>query len=137
MVPPDTALELVEVMRAMVTVVTGTSNLGGPLAMEFSMADGPIAFHNENYVQSWLQDTVEAHQLLLDKTVCFAMSDFGGTHAALRLMITCAIRRYGISRSAPSPQISADRTLLMHIGPFEHEITETWAFFWTHKHSIN
>jgi hypothetical protein len=80
MVPPDTALELVEVIRAMVPVVTGTGNLGAPLAMEFSMADGPLASRNEKYVHSWLQDTVEAHQLLLDRIVCFATSDFGGTH---------------------------------------------------------
>jgi hypothetical protein len=52
-------------------------------------------YRNENYVHSWLLDTVEAHQLLLDKIVCFAMSDFGETHAAFRLMITCAVRRYG------------------------------------------
>jgi hypothetical protein len=77
MVPPDITLELVEV-RAMVTVVTGTSNLGAILVMDFSMADGPPASHNVNYVHYWLQDTVEAHQLLLDKIVCFAMSDFGG-----------------------------------------------------------
>jgi hypothetical protein len=38
---------------------------------------------------------VEAHQLLLDKIVCFAMSDFGRTHPAFRLMITYAVRRYG------------------------------------------
>jgi hypothetical protein len=79
MVPPDTAPEHVEVIRAMVPVVTGTSNLGAPLVMDFSMADGPPASHNENYVHSWLQDIIEAHQLLLDKIVCFAMSDFGGT----------------------------------------------------------
>jgi hypothetical protein len=78
MVPPDTTSKLVEVIRATVPVVTGTSNLGAPLAMDFSMADGPPASHNENYVHSWLQDSVEAHQLLLDKIVCFAMSDFGG-----------------------------------------------------------
>jgi hypothetical protein len=36
----------------------------------------------------------EAHQLLLDMIFCFAMSDFGGTQAAFRLMITCAVRRY-------------------------------------------
>jgi hypothetical protein len=93
MVPPDTAPELVEVIRAMVSVVTCTSNLGAPLAMDFSMADGPPSSHNENYVHSWLQDTVEAHQLLLDKIVCSAVSDFEGTHAAFRLMITCAARR--------------------------------------------
>jgi hypothetical protein len=75
MVPPDTAPELVEVMRTMVPVVTGTSILGAPLAMDFSMVDGPPASHNENYVHSWLQDTVEAHQLLLDKIVCFTMRD--------------------------------------------------------------
>jgi hypothetical protein len=95
MVPPNTAPELVEVMRAMVPVVTGTSNLGAPLAMDFSMAHGPPTSFNENYIRSWLQDTVEAHQILLDKIVCFAMSDFGGIHAASRLMLTCAIRRYG------------------------------------------
>jgi hypothetical protein len=64
MVPPDTAPELVEVIRAMVPVVTGTSNLGAPLAMSFFMVDGPPASHNDNYIQSWLQDTVEAHHLL-------------------------------------------------------------------------
>jgi hypothetical protein len=69
MVPSDTTLELVEVIRAMVPVVTGTTKLGAPLAMDFSMAYGPPASHNENYVHSWLQDTVEAHQLLLDKIV--------------------------------------------------------------------
>jgi hypothetical protein len=95
MVPPDTAPKLVEVIRAMVPVVTGTSNLGAPLAMDFSMVDGPPTSHNENYVHSWLHDTVEAHPLLLDKIVCFTMSDFGGTHAAFRLMITCVVPRYG------------------------------------------
>jgi hypothetical protein len=94
MVPPDTAPELFEVIRAMVPVVTCTSNLGAPLAMDFSMADGPRASRNENHVHSWLEDTVEARQLLLNKIVCFAMSDFGETHAAFRLMITCAVRRY-------------------------------------------
>jgi hypothetical protein len=62
-------------------------NIGVPLAMNFSMAHGPPTSHKENYIHSWLQDTVEAHQLLLDKIVCFAMSNFGGTHAASRLMI--------------------------------------------------
>jgi hypothetical protein len=52
MVTPDTALDLVEVIRAMVPVVTGTSNLGAPLAMGFSMADGPPASHNKNYFHS-------------------------------------------------------------------------------------
>jgi hypothetical protein len=80
MVPPDTTHEVVEVIRAMVPVITGTSNLGTPLALAFSMADGPPASHNENYaVHSWLRDTLEAHELLLDKIVCFAMSDFGET----------------------------------------------------------
>jgi hypothetical protein len=69
MVPPDTTHEVVGVIRAKVPVVSGTSNLGPPLAMDFSMADGPPASHNENYVHSWLQDTVEAHHLLLDKIV--------------------------------------------------------------------
>jgi hypothetical protein len=58
--------------------------------------------------------TVEAHQLLMDKFVCFAMSDFGGTlHAAMG------------SCSAPSPQISADRTLLLQIGPFVQHSSES------------
>jgi hypothetical protein len=72
-VPPDTAHELVEVIRAIVPVVTGTSKLGVPLTMAFSMADGPPTSYSENYVHSWLQDTVEAHQLLLDNIICFAM----------------------------------------------------------------
>jgi hypothetical protein len=63
--------------------------------MDLSMAYDPPASHNENYVHSWLQDTVEAHRLLFDKITCFAMSDFGGKHTSFRLMITCAVRRYG------------------------------------------
>jgi hypothetical protein len=50
MVPMDTTLELVEVIRAKVPVATGTSTLGAPLAMDFSMTGGPQASHNENYV---------------------------------------------------------------------------------------
>jgi hypothetical protein len=69
MVPPDTCRNLFEVIRAKVPVVTGTSTLEAPFTMDFSMADGPPASLNENYVHSWLQDTVEAHQLLLDKIV--------------------------------------------------------------------
>jgi hypothetical protein len=61
MEPPDTTHELVEVIRAKVLAVTGNSNLGAPLAMDFSMANGPLASHNESYIHSCLQDTVEAH----------------------------------------------------------------------------
>jgi hypothetical protein len=108
MVPTDTAHELIEVIRAMVPVVTGTGNLGAPLAMDFSMAYSPPISHNENYVHSWLQDTVEVHQFILDKIICFAMSDFGGTHAAFRLMITCTIRRYGfLLRTLPPRYLPA------------------------------
>jgi hypothetical protein len=102
MVTPDTTTpKLFEVIRAMVPVVPGTSNLGAPLAMDFSMADGPPGSHNENYINPWMQDTVEGHQLLLDKIVCFAMSDFGGIHVAFRLMIKCAVRRYGFLLHPP------------------------------------
>jgi hypothetical protein len=103
MVPPDTAPELVEVIRAMVPVVSGTDYFGAPLTIDFSMADGPPTSYNENCVHSWLKDTVEAHQLLLDKIASFAMSGFGGTHAAFPLMITCAVRRYGFLLRTPPP----------------------------------
>jgi hypothetical protein len=56
--------------------------------MDFSTIDGPTASYNENNVHSWLQDTVEAHQLRSDKIVCVATSDFGGAHSAFRLMTT-------------------------------------------------
>jgi hypothetical protein len=91
----------------MVPVVTGTSALGVPLPIDFSMTDSPPASHNENYVYSSLQDSVEAHQLLLVKFVYFARSDFKGAHSAFRLMIARAVRRYG-SCSAPSPMVSTD-----------------------------
>jgi hypothetical protein len=94
MAPPDTGPGLVEVIRAMAPVVTGTNALGAPLAMAFSITDGPPASHNENYVHSWLQDAMEAHQLLLDKIVCFATSGFGGAHSDFRLLITCAVCRH-------------------------------------------
>jgi hypothetical protein len=71
--------------------------------MYFSMTDGPPSSNSDNYAYYWLQDTVEAHELLLDKIVCFAMSDFGGAHAAFRLMITWAVHRYGLLlRTLPS-----------------------------------
>jgi hypothetical protein len=73
--------------------------------MDFSMANGPPAAHNENYVHSWLHDTEEAHQLVLDKIVCFTMSDFGGTHAAFRLLITHVVRRYGFLLRTLPPDI--------------------------------
>jgi hypothetical protein len=136
MVPPDTALQLVEVIRDKDPIVTGTSTLGAPLAMDFSMTDGPPASHSENYVFSRLQDTVEAHQLVLDKIVCFATSEFGGAHAAFRLMITCAVRRYGLVLRTLS-LIYAVCTLLLYIGPFAMQSSESWAFLRTYKHSIN
>jgi hypothetical protein len=136
MVSPDTAPKLVEVTRAMVPVATGTSNLGTPLAMDFSMADGPLASQNEKYVHSWLQDTVEAHQLLFDKIVCFAMSDFGGTHTAFRLMITCAVRRYGFLLRTLPPDICRPY-LATADGPFVQLFTTSWAFLRMYKHLIN
>jgi hypothetical protein len=63
--------------------------------MDFSMAYGLPTSHNENYVHSWLQDIVEAHQFLLDKIICFATPDIGGAHASFRLMITYVVPRYG------------------------------------------
>jgi hypothetical protein len=136
MVHPDTAPELVEVIRAMVPVVMGTSSLGSPLAMDLSMADGALASPNENYVPSWLQFTVEAHQLLLDKIVCFALSDFGGTHVAFRSVITCAVRRYGLLLHTTLPPYICRPCLAT-----AHRIVRTsissWAFLTTCKHSIN
>jgi hypothetical protein len=67
MVPPDTAPDLVEVIRAMVPAVTVSSTLEAPLAMDFSMTDGPSTSHNENYVHSWLLDAVETNKLILNK----------------------------------------------------------------------
>jgi hypothetical protein len=72
----------------------GISTLGAPLTTDSSMTDGPPAYINENYVHSWLQDTVEAHHLLLDNIVYFATSDTGESHAAFHLMMTCHVRRY-------------------------------------------
>jgi hypothetical protein len=73
--------------------------------MDFFMTDGPPASHDENYVHSWLQDIVEAHQLLLDKIACFATLDFGGAHAAFLLMIMCAVRRHGFLLRTLPPDI--------------------------------
>jgi hypothetical protein len=73
MVPPDAARILVEVIHAKVPIVTGTSNLGAHLAMDFSIAYAPPASHNENYVHSWLQDTVEGYHLVLNEIVRLAV----------------------------------------------------------------
>jgi hypothetical protein len=78
-----------------------------------------------------MQDTVKAHQLLLDKIVCFAMSDFRGTHAAFRLMITCAVRRYGFLLRILPPDIcrpylantdTAVRTAIYRILGFSQDV---------------
>jgi hypothetical protein len=82
----------------MVPVVTGTCSLGAPLSMDFSTTDSPPASHNESNVHSWLNDTVEAHQLLLDKIVVLRRTKSIATssaHSAFRLMITCAARLSG------------------------------------------
>jgi hypothetical protein len=88
-VPLVTAPTLVDETRELVPVTSGTRTLGGPLAMEFPMADRPPAppFHNINYVHSWSQDSVAAQQKTLDKNVDFSASDFGGAHSAVCLMI--------------------------------------------------
>jgi hypothetical protein len=52
MVLLDAGLNLVEVIRAKFPIVSGTSILGAPLAMDFSMTDAPPASHNETYVHS-------------------------------------------------------------------------------------
>jgi L-fucose mutarotase/ribose pyranase (RbsD/FucU family) len=133
MVPQNTVPELDEVIRAKVPVATGTNTLGALYAMDFLIT----ASHKDNYIHSWLQDTVEAHQLLLDKIVCFAMSDFGGgVNAVFCLMITCAVRRYGFLLRTPLLK-SADRTLLMHTWPFVMQPSKSWASLKTQKRSIN
>ena len=73
--------------------------------MDPSMTDAPSASHNEKFVHSWLQDTVEAHRLLLGKIVCFTKLDFGGAHAAFRLIIMYAVRRYGFLLRTLPPNI--------------------------------
>jgi L-fucose mutarotase/ribose pyranase (RbsD/FucU family) len=69
--------------------------------MSFSMTGGRPTCDNASYVHSWLQDTVEAHKLLLDNIACFLTSDFGGAHSAFCTVITCAVRRYGFLLIAP------------------------------------
>jgi hypothetical protein len=97
------------------------------------MTDGPPASNNEIYIHSWLLDIVEVHRLLLDKIVCFVVSDCGGAHLTFHLMLTYAVRRYGF-RPVPSPVISTDRTLLLlHVGPLVHQFIESWAFLKTYK----
>jgi hypothetical protein len=100
------------------------------------MAYGPPASHKENYVSSWLQDTVEAHQLLLDKISCFTMSDFGGTHATFRLMITCAVRCHGfLLRTLPSDicRMYLEATYVAACTA----VFRIWVFLRTYTRSIN
>jgi hypothetical protein len=94
MVPLGTTPTLVDGIREMVPIVTGTRTLGAPLVMYLSMSDEPPASHNINYVHSWLQDSVAAQPKFVDIFLDFFASDFGGAHSAFRLMITCAARRY-------------------------------------------
>jgi hypothetical protein len=96
MVPLGAAPTLVNEIRGLVSVVTGTRTLGASPQWTFSMLDRPLASHNINYDHSWLLDSVVAQEKLLDKIVDFYASAFGGAHSAFRLMITCAVRRCGI-----------------------------------------
>jgi hypothetical protein len=59
-VPLVTTPTLVDEIHELVPVASGTRTLGAPLAMDFSMADGPPAPHDITYVHSWLQDSVAA-----------------------------------------------------------------------------
>jgi hypothetical protein len=112
-----------------------SSNIGAPFGDGPLDGNGPPASHNENYVHSWMQDTVEAHQLLLDNIVCFAMSDFGGTHDVfIGLMIMCEVRRYGLLLRTPH-NIYADRTLLLQIESFVIQFSESWVFLSTNARS--
>jgi hypothetical protein len=95
MVPLDTHVVMVETIRVLMPVVSGTRTLGALLAIDLSMTYGPHVLHNMNNVNSWLEDIVSAHQRLLDQIVEFSGSDFDGAHSAFRLMIICAVRRYG------------------------------------------
>jgi hypothetical protein len=95
MIPLGTVPILVDEIREVVSVVTGTRPLGAPFAMDFSMSDGPLTPHNINYVLYLLQDSVAAQQTFLDRIVCFSSLGFGGVHSAFRLMITCVVRLYG------------------------------------------
>jgi hypothetical protein len=52
MVPLDMGSEVFEVIRAKVPAITGKNTLVATLTMDFSMTDGPPAYHNENYVHS-------------------------------------------------------------------------------------
>jgi hypothetical protein len=73
---------------------------------DFLMTNGPLASRKENYVHSWLYDTVEGHQHLFDNNmVCFATSDFKEEQSAFRLMITCSVRHYGFLFRTLPPHI--------------------------------
>jgi hypothetical protein len=76
------------VIRGIVPVVTGTSTLGAHLAMVFSMTDDPPASDNDIYVHSCLLNNGEAREVMFDKVVKFAASDFKGAHSAIRLVIS-------------------------------------------------
>jgi hypothetical protein len=95
MVPLDTHVAVVETIRGLMSVVSGTRTLGALLAMDLSMTYGPHVLHNVNHVYSWLEDIVSAHQSLRDHIVEFSGSNFDGAHSAFRLMIICGVRRYG------------------------------------------
>jgi hypothetical protein len=110
--------------------------------MDFSVTNGPPASLNENYVHSWLQDTVEDNQLLLDKIVCFATSGFKGAHAVFWLMITCAVRRYGfLLRTLPHdicrPYLAtadrAVRTAVFRIVGVPHDVQALDQLNWANR----
>jgi hypothetical protein len=108
MVPPDATLDMVEGTRAKVLVVKDTSNVGAPSVMDFAMDFSVII----------ILDFKTRWRLISSSWTiwfaCFAMSDFGGTHGAFRLMNTCAVRRYGFLLRT-LPMLFADRTLIMQI----------------------
>jgi hypothetical protein len=80
MVSLGTDFELIEPVRVLVPVVSANRALGVPLAMNFSMRDGPPVSHNVNFVHSWREKTVFAHEGLVDNIIELSESDFGGAY---------------------------------------------------------
>jgi hypothetical protein len=96
------------------------------------MMDDPAASDNDNYIYSWLQDTVEAHQLILNKIAWSATSDFGRAHLAFRLHITCAVRRYGFLLRTPSYDICRP-----YLAIADRAVRTAVSESWTYRRSIS
>lgn len=92
---PGTSATDIAFVQGAVKVVRGCRTLGAPMSLSYSREDGPPTSFDRDFVRDWLSSTLADHQRLLDQILAFRRSPYGAAHHAFRLLLVCAVTRYG------------------------------------------